>query len=81
MFQHVPRAVSVAPPFDVMFAPTVAVVLAMFIAVGEVRVGAAATIVIVVDAVSVLPPLVPLVVNDEIYAVIVPVEALPDTST
>ena len=38
--QHVPRAVNVAPPFDVTFAPRVAVVLVISADVGDVTVGA-----------------------------------------
>ena len=40
VFQHVPRAVMAAPPSEVMFAPKVAVVARMDVAVGEVTVGA-----------------------------------------
>ena len=40
--QHVPRAVMASPPSDVMFAPSVAVVFVMDVAVGEVSVGALA---------------------------------------
>ena len=44
--QQVPRAVRVAPPLEVMFAPRVAVVLPIEVAVGEVTVGATAAITI-----------------------------------
>ena len=37
--QHVPRAVRVAPPFEVTFAPRVALVVVIEVAVGEVTVG------------------------------------------
>ncbi len=37
--QHVPRSVIAAPPLDVMFAPRVAVVLPIDVAVGEERAG------------------------------------------
>ena len=62
--QQVPRAVRVAPPFEVTFAPKVAVVLVMRVAVGEVTVGKAALIAIEVMSVSVPASLVAVTVTE-----------------
>jgi hypothetical protein len=54
--QQIPTWVRLAPPFDVTFAPKVALVLAMAVAVGEVTVGTAAagvTLLLAADAVLV----------------------------